>query len=100
MSENALEKIEKVLDEKIRPILREHGGNVQIQSFVDGTLRVKSLGGCAHCPSGMFEIEHLITDGVRTTIPEVRSVIVVTGVSDGLLETARALMSKTKEKAG
>jgi Fe-S cluster biogenesis protein NfuA len=96
LSQKSLDKIETILDEKIRPVLRGDGGNIVVKSFEDGVLKVKSLGKCAACPSAAFEIEQMVMTETRTAVPQVRSVIVVTEVSDELLKTARALMGQNK----
>ena len=42
--EPTLEQIESVLDQKIRPYLAGHGGNVIVHDFKDHVLRVKLTG--------------------------------------------------------
>ena len=39
-----IDKIEKLLDEKVRPSLHAHGGDVVIKSYEDGVLKVKMIG--------------------------------------------------------
>ena len=46
-----LKRIEAVLDEKVRPALRAHGGEIAADHLEDGVLYVKLLGQCAGCPS-------------------------------------------------
>jgi Fe-S cluster biogenesis protein NfuA len=87
-----LESIERVLDGKVRPVLREHGGDVRVASFGDGVLRVKMQGACNNCPSAVFDIERLVAAEVRDAIPDVKDVVLAAGVSDELLEMARELM--------
>ena len=43
MSED-MKRIEAVLDEKVRPSLRAHGGEIQIDHLEDQVLYVKLLG--------------------------------------------------------
>lgn len=43
-------QIEAVLDEKVRPSLRAHGGGLEIDHLEDGVLYIKLLGQCAGCP--------------------------------------------------
>lgn len=93
-----MEKIEKTLDEKVRPILSADGGNVDVASFDGGVLKVKSLGRCGSCPSAAFEIEHIVMEAMRTDVPQVHSVVLITGVSGELLEAARSLMGARKGK--
>ena len=40
-------QIEAVLDEKVRPSLRAHGGELEIDHLEDGVLYIKLLGQCA-----------------------------------------------------
>ena len=59
MSED-LKRIEEVLDEKVRPSLRAHGGEIQVDHLEDGVLYVKLLGQCAGCPSADLTNETLV----------------------------------------
>lgn len=90
-------RIEKILDEKIRPALARDNGGVETLSFAGGVLKVKTQGRCGSCPSAAFEIEQMIMAELRTAIPGVDSVVVVSGVSGELLEAARALMGQNRE---
>ena len=42
-----LKQIEAVLNEKVRPSLRAHGGELEIDHLADGVLYIKLLGQCA-----------------------------------------------------
>jgi Fe-S cluster biogenesis protein NfuA len=87
-----LESIERVLDERVRPVLREHEGGIQVVSFENGVLKVKMQGSCNNCPSAVFDVERLVAAEVQAAIPEVERVTLAVGVSDELLEMARKLM--------
>ena len=87
-----LETIERILDKNVRPVLQGHGGNVEVVSFEDGVLKVKMLGQCCNCPSAVFDVEQLVAAEIQAVVPEVSRVSLVTGVSDELLDMARALM--------
>ena len=54
---NIIEKIEAVLEEKVRPSLLAHEGNVQILEFTDGILKIRLTGQCAGCPSARLTTE-------------------------------------------
>jgi Fe-S cluster biogenesis protein NfuA len=92
VSSTVLESIERVLDESVRPVLREHQGDIRVMSFEDGVLKVKMQGSCNNCPSAVFEVEQLVTAEIQAAVPGVQRVALDTGVSDELLEMARALM--------
>ncbi len=86
------ERIEQVLNERVRPYLRGHGGEVEIASLEDGVLRVRLLGQCSNCPSATFTTEQLIQEEVCQAVPEVKQVVLIQEVSEDLLEQARAIL--------
>lgn len=93
MNEENLKRIERVLDEKVRPQLRSHGGDLQIDHLEDGVLYVKLLGQCAGCPSADLTNETVIEAEVVAALPElVRKVVAVQAVSDELWEQAKKIL--------
>ena len=92
MSED-LKRMEAVLDEKVRPALRAHGGEIEIDHLEDGVLYVKLLGQCAGCPSADLTNETLVEAELVQTLPElVKKVSVIQTVSDELWEQAKRLL--------
>lgn len=87
-----IEQLEKVLDEKVRPSLALHNGNVEIYSFENDVLRVKLTGQCSGCPSAHSTNEELIATPIKEIFPEIKDVLLVEGVSDDLLNFARRLL--------
>lgn len=65
MSEE-IKRIEAVLDEKVRPTMRAHGGEIQIDRLENGVLYVKLLGQCAGCPSADLTTENLVEMELKT----------------------------------
>ena len=92
MSED-MKRIEAVLDEKVRPSLRAHGGEIQIDHLEDQVLYVKLLGQCAGCPSADLTNETLLEAELVQALPElVKKVAVIQTVSDELWEQAKRLL--------
>lgn len=88
-----LKRIEAVLEEKVRPSLHAHGGEIQIDHLEEGVLYVKLLGQCAGCPSADLTNETLVEAEVVKALPElVHKVVVVQTVSDELWEQAKRLL--------
>lgn len=88
-----LKKIEAVLEEKVRPALRAHGGEIEIDRLEEGVLYVKLLGQCAGCPSADLTNETIVEAELVQALPElVRKVAVVQTVSDELWEQAKKLL--------
>ena len=92
MSED-LKRIEAVLDQQVRPALRAHGGEIQIDHLEDGVLYVKLLGQSAGCPAADLTNETLVEAELVKTLPElVERVAVIQTVSDELWEQAKRLL--------
>ena len=92
MSED-MKRIEAVLDEKVRPSLRAHGGEIEIDHLEDRVLYVKLLGQCAGCPSADLTNETLVEAELVQALPElVKKVSVIQTVSDELWEQAKRLL--------
>ena len=46
-----IERIDEVLEKKVRPALLSHEGDVQIVEYADGVLKIRLTGHCSGCPS-------------------------------------------------
>lgn len=88
-----IKRIEAVLDEKVRPALRTHGGEIAVDHLEDGVLYVKLLGQCAGCPSADLTNETIVEAELTRALPElVRKVAVIQTVSNELWEQAKRLL--------
>lgn len=88
-----LKRIEAVLDEKVRPVLAAHGGNVEIDRLEDGVLYVKMLGQCSGCPSADLTNETIVEAELVKALPKlVKRAVIVQTVSDELWEQAKRLL--------
>ena len=88
-----LKRIEEVLDAQVRPSLRAHRGEIQVDHLEDGVLYVKLLGQCAGCPSADLTNETLVEAELVKALPEVvKKVSVIQTVSDELWEQAKRLL--------
>ena len=59
-----IRKIEKVLDEQIRPALASHGGDIEVIDFDSNKLFVKLTGGCQGCSSSKATLK----DGIEKLV--------------------------------
>jgi Fe-S cluster biogenesis protein NfuA len=85
--------INKIIDEKIRPQLKEHNGDIKLIEVKDGIVRVKLLGACSNCPSSQLTVEQLIEVKLKEEISDIKKVIVDNAVSDDLIEMAKKLLN-------
>ena len=98
MSELTLERIEQVLDERVRPILEQHEGNLRILSYQDGVLRFRLLGQCANCPSAVVTAQELIAPPIKEALPEIQEVILDSSISDETWSMAKAILKQRREQ--
>ena len=88
-----LKRIEAVLDERVRPALRSHGGEIEGDRLENGVLYVKLLGQCAGCPSSDLTNETIVEAELKAALPElVQKAVVVQDISDELWEQAKRLL--------
>ena len=88
-----IKRIEAVLDEKVRPVLRAHGGEISIDCLENKVLYVKMLGHCAGCPSADLTNETVVEAEVVQALPDlVERAVIVQEVSDELWDMAKKLL--------
>ncbi|MEK6691973.1 MAG: NifU family protein [Nitrospirota bacterium] len=72
-----LEKVKDVLNE-IRPMLKADGGDVELVEVTpDGSVKLKLLGACGHCPMSIMTLKMGIEKRLKEKVPEIREVIAV-----------------------
>ena len=89
-----INNIEKVLDERVRPSLAQHGGDIQIEKLEDNMLHVRMHGQCSGCPSATITTEEIVAERLKAAFPEIEDVILDTSVSDDLIAQAKAILSQ------
>ncbi len=69
------EQVQKVIDEKINPMLGTHGGSCELVGVrSDKVVLVKLQGACGGCPSAMITLKGFVLEVLRESIPEVADV--------------------------
>ena len=71
-----LEKVEEVLN-KIRPVLVQDGGNVELVEVSDSTVKVKLTGACGGCPMASMTLKNGIEKLLKQELPEIKEVVSV-----------------------
>ncbi|MDO4554935.1 MAG: NifU family protein [Lachnospiraceae bacterium] len=89
-----LDAVEKVIEERIRPRLADHNGNIEIVSLEEDELTVRFLGQCSGCPSAYLTIEELVKTEIIKAVPQIHQVYLDNGISEDMLSFARTLMSR------
>jgi Fe-S cluster biogenesis protein NfuA len=72
------EKIEKVIDESIRPGLQMDGGDIEFVDIDDeGVVKVRLKGACGGCPMSQMTLTMGVERILKEKIPEVKAVVAV-----------------------
>jgi len=67
-------KINEVLDAKVRPAVAKDGGDIKFKSFKNGVVFVELKGSCSGCPSSVMTLKQGVQNLLCHYIPEVKSV--------------------------
>ena len=73
-SNEIINKINEVLDSKIRPAVARDGGDITFKSFKGGVVIVELKGSCSGCPSSIMTLKQGVQNLLCHYIPEVKSV--------------------------
>ena len=73
-SNEIINKINEVLDSKIRPAVAKDGGDITFKSFENGVVTVELKGSCSGCPSSIMTLKQGVQNLLCHYIPEVKSV--------------------------
>ena len=73
-SNEIINKINEVLDSKIRPAVAKDGGDITFKSFADGVVTVELKGSCSGCPSSIMTLKQGVQNLLCHYIPEVKRV--------------------------
>ena len=73
-SNEIINKINEVLDSKVRPAVAKDGGDITFKSFKDGVVTVELKGSCSGCPSSIMTLKQGVQNLLCHYIPEVKNV--------------------------
>lgn len=69
-----IDQIKVLLDEKVRPAVAGHGGDIIYRGFQDGAVYLFMQGACAGCPSSTATLKYGIENLLKHYVPEVTEV--------------------------
>jgi len=67
------EKIEKALG-KIRAVLQQDGGDIELVSIENGVVKVRLKGACSGCPMSQMTMANFVETELKKDIPEIKKV--------------------------
>ncbi len=72
--EDIVGQIIGLLNARIRPAVKQDGGDIVFKSFEDGIVYVEMKGNCAGCPYALVTLKEGVEKILKTYIPEVKEV--------------------------
>lgn len=91
-------KIEQVLDDRVRPKLLDHEGDIKIISFEDGILRVQLIGQCCGCPAANITTEEVVKKEVMEAMPEIKDVVLDDGITEDMILMAKQFLKTSRRE--
>jgi Fe-S cluster biogenesis protein NfuA len=68
---NLQERIQRVVDEEVLPLLQMDGGGVEVVGIEDGVVRVRMHGTCSGCPASVQAVVMGVEQELRSRVPEI-----------------------------
>jgi len=66
------ENVQKVIDEKINPMLATHGGSCELVDVTEeNVVQVKLKGACGGCPGAMITLKGFVLEVLKENVPGV-----------------------------
>ncbi|MDO4790051.1 MAG: NifU family protein [Porphyromonas sp.] len=92
------EEIELVLRDKVSPLLRSHGGDLQLVKVEDRTVYVRFTGACKFCPAANETLEKVVQSALREHLcSEDVYLHLESGVSEDLWNEAKRILRKNSK---
>jgi Fe-S cluster biogenesis protein NfuA len=97
-----MENLQQVIEERVRPLLQRHGGDLELLEITsDGLVKVRLVGACATCPGAQQTLSEMVEAELKEACPEVNGVVALTQVNQRLIDEALAILRKgQRDNAG
>ena len=76
-------KLQALLDEKVNPMVSNHGGAIELVDYVNRTAYIKMTGGCQGCSSSAMTLKQGVEKAILEAYPRVRQVVDLTDHAAG-----------------
>ena len=68
------EEIIQLLENKVKPVVASHGGDITFHSFDNGVVTLELKGSCSGCPSSTATLKMGIENMLKHYVPDVKEV--------------------------
>ena len=92
-----MEELVKIIDQKIRPAINAHHGDIEVMGITgEGIVQIKLTGACSTCPGAQHTLHEVIESVLKEACSEVKGVMPVFQVNEELIQAALNLLRKGK----
>ncbi len=71
-------KLQTLLNDKVNPMVAQHGGAIELVDYVNRTAYIRMTGGCQGCSSSQQTLRQGVERTILEAYPRVRQVVDVT----------------------
>ncbi len=89
--------INEILDQKVRPQLMEHEGNIELVEIRNEIAYVRMTGHCSGCPSAIYTLESIVKEEILASTNIVKDVKLHQDVNPELYDFAKKILNKEIE---
>ncbi len=92
-----MDALQKVIEDKIRPILQSHNGDIELVEVTpDGFVKVRLTGACAACPGAQATLNEVVESALQDACPEIKGVLPVAQVDQELIDMALKILRRDR----
>ena len=73
-NDEIIKQIQSLINARIRPAVKQDGGDIAFKSFDNGIVYVELQGACAGCPYAMVTLKEGVEKLLKTYVPQVKEV--------------------------
>lgn len=94
-------KVEKIIEERVKPYILEHGGDIAVTKIEDGIVYITLYGNCQGCPSAQLTTESVVAERLKEELGDaVKDVILQAEISPDILEFAKNMLRRNHNEGG
>lgn len=86
-------RVRSLIDERIRPSLLEHGGDLRLKEIKGKDVGLVFQGACRTCPAAQITLEEVIDKTLRGEIEDLGRVYLINETDPDLLAFAKKLLN-------
>lgn len=72
------QRIQRIIDEKINPMVASHGGRIDLVDYANKTAFIRMSGGCQGCSSSKLTLKEGVERELFAALPRIQQVVDVT----------------------